>query len=82
MAPPNDGCSLFLRDLDELRKYARGRGRCQLTIAAGQPPGGGLGAPGASTTESKPMGKLVQSKGCAEIEDISHFETMQTVLIS
>jgi hypothetical protein len=45
-------------------------------------PGGGLGAPGASTTESKPMGKLVQSKGCAEIEDISYFETMQTVLIS
>jgi hypothetical protein len=42
------------------------------------PPGGGLGAPGASTTESKPMGKLE----CAEIEDISYFETMQTVLIS
>ena len=36
MAPPNDGCSLFLRDLDELKKYARGRGRCQLTIAAGR----------------------------------------------
>jgi hypothetical protein len=36
MAPPNDGCSMFLRDLDELRKYARGRGRCQLTIAAGR----------------------------------------------
>ena len=36
MAPPNDGCSLFLRDLDEPWKYARGRGRCQITIAAGR----------------------------------------------
>ena len=81
MAPPNDGCSLFLRDLDELQKYARGRGRCQITIAAGRWARRARrlhdGIPHAS-----PWRNLYESKLCAEIEDISYFETMQTVLIS
>jgi hypothetical protein len=46
------------------------------------PPGGGFGAPGASTTEYHTQAHLYESKLCAEIEDISYFETIQTVVIS
>ena len=59
MAPPNDGCSLFLRDLDELQKYARGRGRCQITNRR-RAVGSVRPAPPRRNTTRKPMEKLVQ----------------------
>jgi hypothetical protein len=49
------------------------------------PPGGGLRADRRlhdGIPPAIPWGNLYKSKGCAEIEDISYFETMQTVLIS
>ena len=78
MAPPNDGCSTFLRDLDELQKYARGRGRCQITIAAGR----WVRRARRLHEEYHTQADLYESKLCAEIEDISYFETIQTVVIS